>query len=303
MDAALLGAAGAAAAGLGTWGARAFWQHQFGYPPAGLPPVLAYHKVGSAELGGTWCTRRQFASHLDAMRAAGWHGIDLATFEQRLARVSASSCGEVLLTFDDAWTNFATHAVPELQKRGLPVVLFVLSGYVGQRARWDLPLPGRRALHLDWAALRDLVAAGVEVGSHSETHRDLRRLPDLELEQELDGSRRRLQEMLGVQVQAISYPFGRCDERVRAAAAAAGYRIGFSMCPPWPNARVEPLSIRRWGVYVTDTSRTVVDKLDPARRGFWVQDLITRGINAAAAVSAWSGSRGERRSSPAHSAG
>lgn len=290
MDVALVGAAGAAAAGLG-WGAHAFWQRQFGYPPSGLPPVLAYHKVGSAELGGTWCTRRQFVSHLDSIHVAGWRAIDLVTFAERL-EAHASPSRELLLTFDDAWTNFATHAFPELQKRGFPVVLFVVSGCVGQRARWDLPLPGRRALHLDWPALRDLVTAGVEIGSHTETHRDLRRLPQPELERELVVSRRRLEDSLGVRVQAISYPFGRFDARVLAA-AAADYRLGFSMCPAWPNARVEPLALRRWGVYVPDTPRTLLDKLDPARRGFWIQDLLTRGINAAAALSAWRDLRGE----------
>ena len=49
-----------------------------------LPAVLAYHKVGTPELGGTWCTVRQLCGHLDALRRAGWEAIDLARFEARL---------------------------------------------------------------------------------------------------------------------------------------------------------------------------------------------------------------------------
>ena len=87
-------------------------------------------------------------------------------------------------------------------------------------------------------------------------------------------------------VRAVSYPFGRCDARVAAAAAAAGYDLGFAMAAPAPNARVQRLALRRYGVYVIDTPRAVLDKVDPARRGYWLQDLLTRGINAAAGVAA-----------------
>jgi len=337
VDPALLAAPAAAVAGLG--GAHAVWRRAFGRPPAGLPAVLAYHKVGTAELGGTWCTRRQFAAHLDALHDGGYTVVDLAAFQDRLdllcaggggavpALVVSSGAGaasrarseymdvraarvpsaaearmagaerppqrpktpparEVLITFDDAWASFAAHAFPELVKRGFPASLFVVVDYVGQRAGWDLALPGRRALHLDWAALRALVAAGVEIGSHTATHRDLRRLTPAQLEGELAGSRRQLEDALGVRVRAVSYPFGRCDARVVDAAAAAGYRLGFAMCPPGPNARVGRFALRRWGVYVTDTPHAVLDKVDPARRGFWFQDLFTRGVHAVAALSA-----------------
>ena len=308
MEAGLVLAAAAsasAAAALATSAAHAVWRRKLGLPPDWFPAVLAYHKVGSAELGGTWCTRRQFAAHLDALCAAGFLAIDSVRLASRLygeprpgshtpadthekaAPVEVQSDSrEVLVTFDDAYDSFAAHAFPELRARGFPVVLFVIAGFVGRRSGWDLPLPGRRAAHLDWAALRDLVCAGVEIGSHTMTHRDLRRLTVAELSRELAGSRRQLEDVLGVEVRAVSYPFGRFDGRVLDAAAAAGYRFGFSMCPPGSNASILPLALRRWGVYVTDTPRSVLDKVDPTRRAFWIQDLVTRGVSAVAELAA-----------------
>jgi peptidoglycan/xylan/chitin deacetylase (PgdA/CDA1 family) len=264
-----------------------------GRPPAGLPPVLAYHKIGTPELGGTWCGRRQFAAHLEALRQAGFAALDLPAWEGRLADCEARRGGasgaprrEVLLSFDDAFASFAAQAWPELRARRLPVVLFVISDFVGRTSTWDLRLPGRRAAHLDWPALRDLVRDGVTIGSHAATHRDLRRLEAAALQRELDGSRRRLEDGLGVEVRSLSYPFGRQDGRVRAAAAAAGYRLGFSMCPPGPRAAVDRLALRRWGVYVTDGRGAVLDKVDATRPGFWFQDVATRAINACAALAA-----------------
>ncbi|HZM15373.1 MAG TPA: polysaccharide deacetylase family protein [Candidatus Krumholzibacteria bacterium] len=302
MDPALAAGTAAAAAALLGASAHLGWRRYLGPPPPGLPAVLAYHKVGTPELGGTWCTRRQFAAHLDALRGAGVRGIDTDTFAARLEAVIAAhaatesaprraaseggAASEVLLTFDDAFASFAEHAWPELQVRRHPVLLFVISDFVGQRARWDLPLPGRRRPHLDWPSLRALAAAGVEFGSHSAQHRDLRRLTDAALQQELAGSRQQLEDALGVGVRTVSYPFGRCDERVIAAAGAAGYRLGFAMCPPGPPAPPRPLALRRYGVYVIDPPSAVLDKVDPRRRLFWVQDLVTRGISAVAGLAA-----------------
>jgi peptidoglycan/xylan/chitin deacetylase (PgdA/CDA1 family) len=271
---------------LATSTAWAYWRLQLGSPPAGLPAVLAYHKIGTPEFGGTWCTRRQFAAQLDALQKANFRAIDTSTFDARLRRLSHPSpdrttrVRELLITFDDAYASFATHAFPELRARGFPVLLFVISNFVGRRARWDLPLPGRRVEHLGWVALRELVAQGVEVGSHTHSHVDLCSLSRAALLRELTDSRRKLEDALGTEVRAVSYPFGRCNARVVKAASDAGYRIGFSMCPSGPNGRVDPLALRRWGVYVTDTPRAVLDKVDPTRRAFWIQDLATRGINA-----------------------
>lgn len=292
MQPALWAGGGVAATTLLGAAAYAYWRSALGRPPERLPAVLAYHKVGTAEVGGTWCTRRQFASHLDALQAAGFCAVDVETFESRVSRVNGSEGPngapgrEYLISFDDAYTSFEAHAFPELQKRRVPAVLFVISGYVGRRAGWDLPLPGRRAAHLDWQALRDLIAAGVEIGSHTRTHRDLCRLADSELHDEMRASKACIEDALGCRVRAVSYPFGRCDARVMAAASSAGYRLGFSMCPRLPNTRVEALALRRWGVYVIDSAHAVLAKVDPARRSFWMQDLTTRAINAVATVSA-----------------
>ncbi len=70
------------------------------------------------------------------------------------------------------------------------------------------------------------------------------------------------------------------------AAAGAGYTLGFSMCPSVPNRRIEPFALRRWGVYLIDSPGAVLAKVDPSRRTFWMQDLLTRAINGVASVSA-----------------
>jgi peptidoglycan/xylan/chitin deacetylase (PgdA/CDA1 family) len=69
---------------------------------------------------------------------------------------------------------------------------------------------------LDIADLKELDAAGVEIGNHSAHHRNLNRCPDSDLRDEVIGARQRLEGALGSPVRYFAYPDGRHDRRVRA---------------------------------------------------------------------------------------
>lgn len=84
---------------------------------------------------------------------------------------------------------------------------------------------------MTWDHLRELKALGMDVESHSRTHRVLQTLSDDALERELSGSKRELEERLGAEVQTIAYPVGypiSGEPRIKRALQAAGYRIGFT---------------------------------------------------------------------------
>src|SRR5205814_7303310 len=72
---------------------------------------------------------------------------------------------------------------------------------------------------LSAADLRELAAAGFEIGAHGLTHAPLDRLDAAALEEETSGARRRLEDLLGDAVRLFAYPDGRADERARRSAA------------------------------------------------------------------------------------
>ena len=71
-----------------------------------------------------------------------------------------------------------------------------------------------------------LAAAGFEIGFHTRKHDDLLGLSDQELLVALSAGRAELEGIAGP-LSLISYPHGRADDRVAAAARAAGFRFGF----------------------------------------------------------------------------
>lgn len=84
-------------------------------------------------------------------------------------------------------------------------------------------------LYLSKEQLAKLAACpGVEIGSHTVTHPNLTACSDAELKHEMVESKRELEKITGQQITTLSFPNGAWDQRVLAAARAAGYTLCFS---------------------------------------------------------------------------
>ena len=78
-------------------------------------------------------------------------------------------------------------------------------------------------------------SAGMSIGSHTWSHRNLAQIADAEVEAELTRSKQVLETRLSAPVSAVAYPWGKLrrhvTERTFAAAARAGYRLGAVLAP------------------------------------------------------------------------
>jgi peptidoglycan/xylan/chitin deacetylase (PgdA/CDA1 family) len=166
-----------------------------------------------------------------------------------------TSLTSVVLTFDDGYQPLTRHAFPVLADLGLRALVFVVTDYVGRDNDWDVHYGWRRFRHLSWDDLAYWQERGIEVHSHGVTHARLTWLSDMQVEDELGGSRATLARRLGVSPAGIAYPFGALDARVQALAAAAGYSLGFAG-PAGPGRRLpsgaDRLALRRRPVYAWD---------------------------------------------------
>lgn len=99
--------------------------------------VLMYHRVlPRAEVArtavepGMYVSRETFARHLEWLQE-NFRVLPLHEIVRRLLEGLSLPEGACAITFDDGWRDNLEHALPELEGRGLPATLFVVSDRVG----------------------------------------------------------------------------------------------------------------------------------------------------------------------------
>jgi peptidoglycan/xylan/chitin deacetylase (PgdA/CDA1 family) len=111
------------------------------------------------------------------------------------------------------------------------------------------------------AEIDELARNGFSFHSHSRSHADLTKLEHGALCEELAGSRRDLEDLLGRPVSFFAYPYGRYNSTVLQMTREVGYRAGFSVQPGFNRRNVDRHRIRRLDVFGTDTARALLRKI------------------------------------------
>lgn len=227
----------------------------------GALPILTFHAIEPAPspVATTPGTFRQALRHL---RALGWATVDLAASVAAMRRGIPPPAGSFALTFDDGYRSVYEEAFPVLQELEMRATLFVITGERAPAGPAERLPSWRSRPMLSWAELAEMQRAGMGIGAHTRTHPDLTRLPPERLQAEMAGSRRLLEDALGVPVPAFAYPFGRLDRRSHAV-AREHFACACSDLPgvadpgsdPWALERIDArLALGRWRLAVT-TSR------------------------------------------------
>ncbi len=235
-------------------------------------PILMYHSVATsaAPRFARFVVRpADFAGQMDHLAAAGYQPLSAADLARRRAAGDIPA-RPVVLTFDDAFTDFETMVMPILQEHGFPATLYVPTAYVGRTASWLRDCDEDRRPVLSWRALGDIVSAGIEVSSHSHTHPQLDRMALPLVEDEVRRSGETLEDFLGVPVEGFAYPFGYWNRDVRSTVAAAGYSYACAVGELAATAAADTLTLPRvtvaGGLGVDSFSRLLAVRPTPAAR-------------------------------------
>jgi peptidoglycan/xylan/chitin deacetylase (PgdA/CDA1 family) len=161
----------------------------------------------------------------------------------------------VAITFDDAFLSVFENAVPVLKEYGLPAGIFVPAGCLGRPPSWAMPETSgdKDEVLMSERLIAGLDKDGFEIFSHTVSHPVLTDVGAEALESELIDSKDLLEEMLGHEVVAISYPYGAHDLKTCSAAQKAGYRLGFTIEPCAVDGSTDPMRIGRLAVSPKDS--------------------------------------------------
>ncbi len=225
---------------------------------AAVIPILMYHKLkdlpnATSELGRMWTVAPQnFEEQMQWLARHGFHAITLAQLAGHLKHGQPLPPRPIVISFDDGLKEHYTVVFPILKRHNMVGTFFIYTSAIGQP--W----------FATWEELRAMSAAGMDIQSHTVTHRYLRALAPDEREQEIVESKRVLERRLGTPVIALSYPYGDYDSALIELLMRAGYECAVGYRPGgYRQRRDELYMLRRIRVGYGDTLEEFARRLPP----------------------------------------
>jgi len=167
---------------------------------------LLYHEVRTSESAYSYVIEGQeFARHIEVIGSMQHDDVPGVRPE---------------VTFDDGHISNLECALPVLKAHNVTARFFITVGWTGKK-------PG----FMSWEQLRSLQAAGQQMGAHGWSHTLLTHCSKAELEQELNVARLTLEDKLGIPIETMSLPGGRCNPAVLKACREAGYSTVYTSTP------------------------------------------------------------------------
>ena len=187
-----------------------------------------------------------FKRQMEYLDRAGYSVVSLREAAEMIRKGDRNE-KTVALTFDDGPVNFYTNAFPVLKKHGFAATVFVVSDRVGA------------AGYLSGEQVREISDAGLDIGSHSDSHPDLRQLSTEGLKREVEGSRMALEKYTGRKSMFFAYPEGKFNAFVRNAVIDAGYEGAVATNPGRGTPADDVYAIRRTRISRTSDSMLVFE--------------------------------------------
>lgn len=217
-------------------------------PPTGkYIPVLVYHHVRPAKgyAKSTWSWKMSvspdvFDVQMKHLKDNGYTAVDLTTYAQIMKGETDGPAKPVVITFDDNQTSQYDVALPTLEKYGHMAVFYLITNHIGPKG------------FLSKEQILDMQARGMDIESHTISHRVLTLLSNAEIDREFAESKKTLEDLLGRPVLHVAYPGTSHNQNVRDRAKAAGYATGTIMDPRTASEKDDFFKVPR--IMMTDDS-------------------------------------------------
>jgi peptidoglycan/xylan/chitin deacetylase (PgdA/CDA1 family) len=197
-------------------------------------PILMYHSIADEAEAGvhpyfrTATAPRVFAQHMQHLHDLGYCTISVADAVS-LLQSGGSTKKYAVVTFDDGYADFYTHAFPALNQHGFTATVFLPTAYIG-----TVPVQFKGKVCLTWNEVRELRKHGMCFGSHTVTHPQLSTLDAAAVKNEIVNSKQTIEDNLGEAVDSFAYPFAFPEENssfvqsLRNVLVDSGYHQGVS---------------------------------------------------------------------------
>ena len=179
-------------------------------------PILLYHHIAISPIGSRYYVPPdKFETEIKLLHDWGYTSISTKMLVVSITTGISLPPRPVIITFDDANEDNYSYAFPILKKYGFTGVLYVPFDYIGTNN------------YLTVDQIKEMAAAGWEVGSHSLSHSmDFPIMDPPSMRSEIVDSRKKLEVLLGLPILTFAYPFGDAPSAAVDYVHFAGYIAG-----------------------------------------------------------------------------
>lgn len=194
--------------------------------PSPSIPILVYHQISEAPpkgapFRGLYVSPGAFGRQMALLKLLGYQGLAMSAL---LPHLKGERSGKVVgITFDDGYLNNLTHALPVLQRHGFSSTCYAVSNLLGRTNVWDQGIGIAQVPLMDSGQLRQWVAGGQEVGSHTQNHARLLQSDGATARAEMTQDKAALEAILARPVQHFCYPYGEYSTEHVVMAREAGF--------------------------------------------------------------------------------
>ncbi len=215
-------------------------------------PILTYHRVHeflteyTKSIPDETVEPGVFAAEMAALAQGGYHTVSQAQLFHALFDGAPLPPKPVMITVDDGYVDDVTNILPVLRRHHMVATFYVITGRYHEQG------------FLNEAQVRRLDAAGMDIGAHTRTHVPLNAVSAAALRDQVEGSRRDLQRVLGHFVYFFAYPYGAYDAAAVAEVRRAGFVLAVTTNGGTTESSTAPLTMPRIHVGRSQTPAGVI---------------------------------------------
>lgn len=243
------------------------WVRFTGRARNGFVPILKYHSISSNLFGQSHpyfqinTQPEIFSKQMRWLKNQGYQGIHLSEMLDGLASgQDMSNC--VVITFDNGYRDFLTEGFAILKQCGFKATVFLVTDRIHKT-----PMRNEGVDYLTWGDVRQLHDEGVQFGSRTVTHPDLRSMDPEQIDYEIGYSKEVIEQEIGEAVESFSYPFPFPEEDrdfarfIGDTLENQGFKNGVSSIIGRAQRRSNPFSLPRVPINSWDTPELLKAKL------------------------------------------
>ncbi len=197
--------------------------------------IFTYMAIGDDDTG---ISEERFKEQMDELSEGGYNITSLDTIITTFEQNKTLPARTVAITFDGVDKSIYDTAFPILRDKGFAFTVFLPVDRITEN----------KPQYLTWNDTKDLKEGGGTFGIHPSSYAGMIDMGEEEMRRQINNSKVKLREKLGVEATILAYPFGEYNAKVKKIAKDMGFKAAFGQASGVAYAGDDRFALQRFTI-------------------------------------------------------